>query len=463
MSQKYAKLKLKPPQAILLGFATMILFGTLLLCLPIASKDGQSVGFINALFTAVSANCVTGLSIVNTMEHWTIFGKVIILALIQFGALGFMTILTLLMMLLHKNISLKNRLVIQASFNQDGIGGMVRLVKRVALITCAFEACGAVILALSFHFGSDMPWQQAVPQGIFHAISAFCNAGFDNLGGSLQPLRANTALITTIGALAIAGGLGFTVWTELIDLAKNRQKLPLRNRIIHLSLHSKIVLTTSAVLLLSGWILFAVLEWANPATLAQLHPAEKLGAALFHSAALRTAGFNIIHPDALSEIAKFFSGIWMFIGGSPGSTAGGIKTVTLAIIIFSMISVLRGRKNIEVFGRTLPPALLQKALSVACTMLLVIVVSATILHFTEQGTAYPHSFFDLLLESCAAASSSGISNGITPYLSPAGKLIISFCMFLGRLSPITVVVALTMRQHNGYSGISLPKENVIIG
>lgn len=463
MAQKLAKLKISPPQAILLGFATMIMLGTLLLMLPAASSNGQSTSFINALFTATSANCVTGLTVLNTMSHWSLFGKIIILVLIQFGALGFMTIITLVMMLINKNISLKNRLVIQASFNQTSIGGMVRLVKNVAIITFIFELIGAIILTISFHFGSDMPFGEALWQGVFHAISAFCNAGFDNLGDSLVSMRLNFGVMATITVLVISGGLGFPVWTELIKLIRNKHKLPLRNRIVHMSLQCKIVLSMTIALLLIGWLLFSLLEWNNTATIASLPANEKLGAAFFHSATLRTAGFQIGEPSELTAISKFFSAIFMLIGGSSAGTAGGMKTVTFAIILFSMISVLRGHTNIEAFGRSLPVELLQKALTVACTMFIVVITSTTILHFTEQATAYPHTFFDLFMESCAAASSTGMSNGLTPYLSPAGKVVISLCMFLGRLSPVTVVVALSMRLHGSYDGTSLPEERVIIG
>ncbi len=463
MAHKFHKLKLSPPQAILLGFAAMILLGAFLLSLPAASKSGQSIGFVDAIFSATSATCVTGLTVVDTVEHWTTFGKVVILALIQFGALGFMTILTLLMMLMRKNISLRNRLVIQASFNQNNIGGMVRLVKNVILITCAFEAIGVLILTLSFHFGEGMPMSESLYQGIFHAISAFCNSGISTFSDGLTAISSNTLAIATITALFICGGLGFTVWSELITLTKNKQRLPLRNRLVHLSLHTKLALMMTGILLVSGWILFAVLEWHNPATFGNMPVNEKIGTAFFHSANLRTAGFNLFNTDGLTEISKFFSGIFMFIGGSPSGTAGGLKTVTIAIVIFSMISVLRGRNNIEAFGRTLPIDLLQKALTVICTVMIVVVTSTIILYFTEQTTLYPHTFWDILVESCSAATSAGISTGITPYLSTAGKIVISLCMFLGRLGPITVVVALSMRLNNSHDGTSLPEERVIIG
>lgn len=455
---------LSAAQTIMAGFACMIFIGALLLNLPIASKAGESVGFINALFTATSANCVTGLVVVNTMAHWTLFGKAVLLLLIQIGGLGFMTLITAAMVLVRRKISLRSRQTIQTSFNQDNIGGMVRLVKRVVLITIVFQTAGAVLLTLVFLSSGTMSLPRAIGQGIFHAVSAFCNAGFDNIGTeSLVPLQANIPFNFIIMALIIAGGLGFNVWTEIVRIIKNKERRSLRFRLRRLSLHTKIVFTITGILIFGGALFFLIIEWANPNTLGGMPSWEKIQASLFQSVTLRTAGFNTIPQDGLKEISQFVSCILMLIGGSPSGTAGGIKTVTLGIIIISMISVIRGRSKLEAFGRSLPLDLLQKALSVASIMVIVVFVSATLLHFTELDNPYPHTFLDLLFETCSAAGTVGVTTGITPHLSDAGKIVLIICMYVGRLSPITVVVALNKKLRAGDDSIGLPEERVIIG
>lgn len=453
-----------PPQLILLSFAAMILIGAFLLNLPISSNDGQSIGFINALFTATSANCVTGLVVVNTLTHWTLFGKIVILVLIQLGALGFVSILTASMMLFKRRITLRSRTVIQAAFNQDSVGGMVRLVKGVFVITFTIEAVGSVLLALVFYITGSMSFAEALGSGIFHSISAFCNAGFDIIGTeSLTPYAGNLAVNLIIMALIVAGGLGFTVWGELIENVHNRKKRSLKSHLAFLSLHTKIVLVVTAALIVFGTGLFLLLEWSNPATLGTMPPGKKLLAALFQSVTLRTCGFNSISQAGLTDFSKIISGVFMFIGGSPAGTAGGIKTVTFCVILISMMSALRGNKRIEAFGRTLPLELLQKALTVTCTLLLVVVTAALVLNFTEVGSAFAPTALDLLFESVSAAGTVGVSTGLTPYLSAAGKGIITLCMFLGRLSPVTVVVALNIKMRATDDNIRYPDEKVIIG
>ena len=456
--------RLTPPQAIMAGFALMICVGAVLLCLPISSKGGERVKFLDALFTATSANCVTGLVIVNTSERWSWFGKIVILALIQFGALGFMTVITVVMLAARRPITLRGRQVIQASFNQDSIGGMVKLAKDAAVITLLFESAGAALLAVSFYSGSNMPFIESVYQGIFHSISAFCNAGFDNIGSDgLIPFQDSVPVNLIIMALIVSGGIGFTVWSEAAMLARATRRWSLRSRAAHLSLHGKMVFFFTGILILSGAALFALLEWSNPDTLGNLPARGKFMAALFQSVTLRTAGFNTIAQDALTEASQFISCILMMIGGSSASAAGGMKTATVGVIVFSMVSALKGRRGLEAFGRSLPPDLLQKALTVAAAMMTVVLTSTLLLYFTEMSNPFPHTFMDLLFESCSAAGTVGVSAGITPYLSSAGKIVVIICMYLGRLSPVTVAVALTAKLDAGADGISLPMERVIIG
>ncbi len=464
MPHKKRVLHLTPPQAIMLSFAIMIFIGTMLLSLPIASKSGESVGFLNALFTATSANCVTGLVVVNTLEHWSIFGKLIILALIQLGALGFITIMTFSMLVLKQRVSLRNRIIIQAAFNQNSVGGMVRFVRQVIYITVWVEFIGAVLLAIAFYASGTMTALESVVNGIFHSISAFCNAGFDILGtDSLMPYQDNVAINIIIMALIIIGGLGFTVWGELIFPAEKHKKRSFRYRMRHLSLHSKIAILITLILLNIGFLFFLLIEWSNPDTLGPMSIPNKILAALFQSVTLRTAGFNTISQDGLTDFSTLVSSVFMFIGGSPAGTAGGSKTVTLGVVIIAMISVLRGKNCIVAFGRTLPNEMLQKALTVICTMLIVVFTAVFLLHFTEQNNPYYRSILDLVFEASSAAGTVGVTTGITPHLSPLGKVIITFCMFVGRLSPAAAAVALNMKMRTTVNNLMYPEEPIIIG
>lgn len=453
-----------PARIVTVSFGSMILIGALLLNLPIASRSCESVGFLNALFTATSANCVTGLAVVNTAEHWSWFGKGVILVLIQLGALGFITVYTLAMIIMRKQVSLQSRLVIQASFNQENVGGMVRLVKNIVFITLAIEGIGAALLALGFLITDSLNPGDALIRGIFHSVSAFCNAGFDIIGSSsLTPYLTNTYINVVVMGLIIAGGLGFPVWIELISRVKTRDKRSFRIRVKHLSLHSKIVFTVTGILIIIGTLFYLPIEWSNPQTLGALSAPQKFMAALFQSVTMRTAGFCTIDQAGFNDISKFFSCFLMLVGGSSASTAGGMKTVTIGIIVAAMLSALKGKNRIEAFGRTLPLDLLQKALTVLCTMIFVVFISTTILYFTELDNSFSHSFIDLLFESCSAAGTVGVTAGITPFLSVPGKMVIILCMFMGRLSPVTVVVALSMKYHRTLGNVKFPEERVIVG
>lgn len=454
-----------PPRAIALSFACMILAGTGLLCLPIASQSGQSVGFVNALFTATSANCVTGLVVVNTAQHWTLFGQIVILLLIQLGGLGLVSVLTVGLVLLRHKISLENRLLIQAAFNQDNIGGMVRLVRMVIKITLCFEGAGAVLLAAGFYFTTPgIGLGRAIYYGIFHSISAFCNAGFDVLGpNSLVPYQGNVLINLVIMALIVCGGLGFTVWSELFYRSQAHPRRRLRQKWWFLSLHTKMVLLATGVLLLAGAGLILAFEWHNPDTLGPLPVPQKILAALFQSVTLRTAGFASVDQGALTAPSTLLSSLLMIIGGSPAGTAGGIKTVTIGIILVAMVSGLRGRRRLEAFGRTLPLDALQKALTVAVTFLLVVVLATFVLYFTESGNPFEHTLLDLFYEVSSAAGTVGLTTGITPHLSIAGRLVAILCMYLGRIGPVTAVIALSIRLKKGVDSLHYPSENVIIG
>lgn len=458
------KWHLSPAQTIMISFALAILLGAALLCLPVASASGESAGFIDALFTATSAHCVTGQVVVNTMEHWSWFGKAVILILIQLGGIGTLTVMMIAAIIFRQRLSLRDQLIIQASFNQEDIGGMARLARKVVQITLTFEAVGAALLTLVFYFRYSLPPGTSLAYGVFHAISAFCNAGFDILSeSSLVPYQDSVAINLIVMTLIVAGGLGFIVWDELIAAVRNPQKRLLRHRILHLSLHTKLACTVTAAVIVAGALLFLWIEWDNPDTMGHMSAGQKVQASLFQSITLRTAGFNTVPQDGLTDVSLFISSLLMFIGGSPASTAGGIKTVTLGAIVISVVSALRGRDKLEAFGRTLPLDLLQKALTVAGVMIAVILGATLLLHFTEQDSAFRHGFLDLLFETSSASCTVGVTTGITPYLSTPGKLVLIFCMYLGRLSPVAVVMALNVRLHGKAGEIGLPRERVIIG
>jgi trk system potassium uptake protein TrkH len=455
--------KFSPPQIIVASFLLVIVIGAALLACPWSSGNGKSVGLVDAVFTATSATCVTGLVVVPIFDGWSPFGKVVILALVQIGALGSLTILNLGILLLKRKMSLKDRLIVQASFNQDSIGGMAKLVKHVVLISFAFEALGALLLCIAFYASSPMSVRHALYQGVFHAISAFCNAGFDNVGPhGLSSYQTNATINIVVMLLIISGGLGFTVLTELVQRLK-AQRLKAVRRVRSLSLHSKIALVITAILIASGTLFFAVFEWNNPLTMGPLSTPHKLLASAFQSVSLRTAGFNTIDQGALKDISKAFSCVLMFIGGSPAGTAGGIKTVTLGVILFSMLSVLKGKRYVEAFGRTLPVDLLQKALTVACALIAVIFFSTIILYFSENDGPVQYAFLDTLFETCSAVGTVGVSAGLTPHLTNVGKVVIAVCMFIGRLSPVTIVVALNMKLEANFAGQKYLDDKVIIG
>ncbi|WP_261806994.1 TrkH family potassium uptake protein [Lapidilactobacillus luobeiensis] len=453
---------LSATQLIALSFVGLILLGTLLLNLPIASKDQQSVGFLNALFTATSASCVTGLVVVNTLAHWTIFGQVVIITLIQLGALGFISIFSASLLLFNRRISLENRVVIKTAFGQERIGGMGAFIKRVVQITLMIEMVGALLLTIFFHQAESITWGKSVYQGVFHAISAFCNAGFDILGNSsLQPFNGNGAIILTVSVLIILGGLGFPVIIEFFRRLTSNRQWSVRRRLQMLSVHAKIVFVMTGSLLLIGTLTILGLEWQNQATLGPLSWGQKILNAFFQSVTLRTAGYFSIDQAGLTDLSKLISSLLMLIGGSPAGTAGGIKTVSIALILIAVHTAIKGRSELISFHRTLPLQLLQKALTVVSMFVLLVLGAVAILTFSEQDSGFQHSLLDLVFEVSSALGTVGLTTGITPHLSDIGKIVIALCMFIGRLSPITVMVALThhMNQHD----VHYPSATVMIG
>ncbi|WP_249659681.1 TrkH family potassium uptake protein [Lysinibacillus fusiformis] len=444
---KSLKENLDPAKILVLGFAILIFIGAFLLTLPIATEDGKGLAFLNALFTATSATCVTGLVVVDTGDTFSLFGEMIILILIQVGGLGFMTFATFLFVLLGKKISLKERLLLKEAFNTNSTAGVVRLVKRILIFTVITECIGGILLAVRFSF--DMPIGQAVYFGFFHAISNFNNAGFDLMGefNSLTDYVDDPIVVLTICSLIILGGLGFIVINELYEYRQIRA----------FSVHTKVVLSTTLILIVGATILIFFFEYSNVKTLGPLSPTGKGLGALFHSVTPRTAGANTLSMGDLTHATLFLTIFLMFIGGGSGSTAGGIKVTTFAVLIITALSQLKGKEEVVLFKRRIVIENILKALTVAMSGIMIVVVVTFMLSITEKG----YVFIMYLFEATSAFGTVGLSMGLTPELSPIGRFIIILTMFVGRLGPLTLGFAITKRRKQ--EAYRRPKGKIMIG
>ncbi|MCL6457846.1 MAG: TrkH family potassium uptake protein [Gorillibacterium sp.] len=424
-------IRMTPPQILVLGFALIILIGAFVLTLPISSSAGTPTGFIDSLFTATSATCVTGLVVSDTALHWSIFGKWVILALIQVGGLGFMTMATLIMLIFKRHISLRERLILQEALNQNSMEGIVRLIRKVLLYAFIVEGTGALLLAIRFSF--DMDFGQAVFFGVFHGISMFNNAGFDLFGTITGPFTSLTSYVNdplvnmVVMLLIIIGGIGFIVIADLHEYRVRKR----------LSLHTKIVLSTTGILIGLGALVFFVFEYTNPNTLQPLSTGGKIWASFFASVTPRTAGANTIDVGSMRQASQFFTIILMFIGASPGSTGGGIKTTTFTILIGAMIAMLRGKEDIVFFRNRLAKDRIYKAITMTFFALFLVIGVAMVLSITEDV-----QFLKILFEVTSGFGTVGLTMGLTPNLSHIGKIAITLMMFIGRLGPLTLAYAL---------------------
>lgn len=452
-----------PEQTVILSFFIIILLGTTLLSLPVSQAESAGhVPVLDCLFTATSAVCVTGLVTVTTAATWTVFGKLVILLLIQIGGLGLVAIIAYLGVHLGKKITLKERLTIQTAFNHTDFHGMVRMVLFVIRGTLICEGIGAAILFFSF-LRENLGAPTSLFYAVFHSISAFCNAGFDIIGDqSLIPFASDIFVNITIALLIIIGGIGFSVWIDLVHNIKN-QLSPRTKRRWKFSLHTKLVVTATCLLLLSGTFYFFIAEYKNQELWGNMGFGGKLLRAFFQSVTLRTAGYATINQAVLSDTSKFVSAIFMIIGGSPGGTAGGIKTVTIAVVLCSVVSVIKGRYTIDVFNRNIPLQLLQKSLTIITIMTVLLCAGTAFLSFTEKASAYSHSTVDLFYEVASALGTVGLTTGITPYLSPYGKILLILWMFIGRIGPISLMISLTKKGERSGDNIRYPKEDILIG
>ena len=424
--------RIRTEQYIVLAFLTVILVGAALLTLPVASRSGTSCGFLTALFTATSATCVTGLVVVDTYVQWTGFGQIVILCLIQIGGLGFMSIVSVFFFMLHRKIGLQHRLIIAQGFGLNDMNGVVQLVRAVLRWTFVFEATGAAILTI--RFAQFFEFWRALRWGIFHSVSAFCNAGFDILGClepgcSLIPFACDPVVNIVIMALIVLGGLGFYVW---MDLAKN-----FRTR--RFTLHTRLVLCITGILIVGGAAAFAALEWTNPETLGDFSVGQKILASCFQSVTCRTAGFASVPQNHLTEASRAVSILLMLIGGSSGSTAGGIKTVTFGILVLAVWNGARGRSRVTVFHRTIGSDQIRQAMTIFSLMLFLAFGGAVVLSAFSD-----FSLVDCLFETASALGTVGLSVGITSYLQAGLQLLLIIFMFFGRVGITTFSLGFLM-------------------
>lgn len=448
--------KLTAWQFLSLGYFTVIILGTLLLCLPISYKNGEQTSFLGALFTATSATCVTGLIPYDTNTHWTIFGQVILILLIQLGGLGFMTFVTLILNLARKNMGVSRKKLLMLSAGEDNRNDISRLFKRLLLGTLLFEGLGAALLSIRFigQFGVG----KGIYYAVWHSISAFCNAGFDLMGGvfgdgkfvSLTAYAKDPLVTLTIAGLIIIGGLGFCVWDDVLESKGNPKKF---------HLHTRIVFLSSAVLLVGATALFLFFDRANP-DLENYTFGEKLLVAFFNATTPRTAGFNTVDLSKISDSSYLLMLSLMFIGGSSASTAGGVKITTIFIIIMGIISVFRGKKDIEVGKRRVPDEALRQALAVFVSCLLIVVVSAVCLCAFERDNSLA-TLQAVLFETFSAMGTVGLSLGLTPTLCAASQIILILLMYAGRVGILTI--GLAFAEKRDAAEIRKPVENVLIG
>jgi len=442
---KLNNIRKEPARFIILTFLLIIIIGGILLSLPISSKSGKFTNPIDALFTANSATCVTGLVVVDTGTHYSFFGQIVILILIQIGGLSYMTIFTFLALLLGRKIPLLDRIILKESINFFSVGGIIKLARRILFIVLIFEGVGAVILASVFV--KDYGILTGLFYGIFHSVSAFCNAGFDLLGNfiSLTNYKGNILLNITVILLIITGGIGFGVISEIIDFHKSKK----------LSLHTKLVLTVTAILIISGTILIFLFERNNLSTLKSLTIKEKILTSIFQAVTPRTAGFNTINIGYLNLSTLILLILFMFIGASPGGTGGGIKTSTFAIILMNIKNTIKGREGVTIYDRCVDSSTVKKSYLIFTASIFLIFLSTFLLSITEK-----FGLINILFEVTSAFGTVGLSTGITPYLSPFGKIIIMFTMFAGRVGILSILTSISVKKPQR---TYLPEDKVMVG
>lgn len=451
---KNKRFVLSTTQVIMISFFMTILVGSLLLSLPLSWADGKEVNYLDALFTATTSVCVTGLVTVPTFSTWSAFGHVVILLLIQIGGLGIITVMSMIMISLHKKIGISDRMLIQDAFNLSSLSGIVRFVYKVVLGTFIVEGIGAICYMFVFvpEFGLKGIWIS-----IFTSVSAFCNAGIDIISeNSLCAYATNPVINIVTCLLIILGGIGYIVWWDVIRVIRNVKRQG-RNALKGLTLHSKIALSMTAFLIVLGAMLYFVLEYNNPLTMKSFSLFDKLQLSFFQSVTTRTAGFATLAQQNFTNASAFVSLLLMFIGGSPVGTAGGIKTVTLAVLIITMRSAIKNTNEVNIFNRRLSKQSIVKAVAVAGISFLTMFISTILLSVVTNANA-----IDIIYETVSATATVGLTRNLTPLLNIWGKLIVIATMYLGRVGPISLVIAFALRKKNE-NIIKNPTEEISVG
>ena len=447
---KHKRLSLDTTQIIMLSFLVVILLGSLLLALPISSASGEAVPYLDALFTSTTATCVTGLVTLPTVTTWSVFGQVVILALIQIGGLGVITIMSALMILLQRKMGIGDRLLLQDAFNLNSLSGIVRFVVRVLLGTFLVEGIGALLYMTAFvpEFGMKGIWIS-----VFTSVSAFCNAGIDIIAeNSLCNYATNPVINVVTSLLIILGGIGYIVWWDVTGCGREAAGGKRRR----LSLHSKIAIIATLVLIFGGGILIFLFEYNNPLTIGNMSLFDKLQVSMFQSVTTRTAGFATVAQQDLTNSTSILSLLLMFIGGSPVGTAGGIKTVTLVVLVASALATIQNKQEVSLFGRNISKHAVSKAVAVTVMSFAIMFTSTVLLSAVTNADA-----LDVMFETVSATATVGLTRDLTPYLNTAGKIIIIATMYLGRVGPISLALALKSRKKKNI--IKNPTEEISVG
>ena len=448
------KIKFTTTQLILLSFLIAIVTGSLLLMLPISSATGQSVAYVDALFTATTAVCVTGLVTLPTVSSWSFFGQFILLILIQIGGLGIITIMSGLMISLHKKMGMKERILIQDAFNLNTMSGMIRFIKKVLFGTFIVEAIGAVLYMLVFvpEFGLRGVWIS-----VFNSISAFCNAGIDVLSeNSLMEYGTHPLVLSVTNSLIILGGIGYVVWWDVLRVLKEFKTKKMRC-LSGLTLHSKIALSMTVFLLVSGTVLFFIFEYSNPLTMMNYSLFDKVQASFFQSVTTRTAGFATFPQENLTNASAFVSLLLMFIGGSPVGTAGGVKTVTIAVLIYAAFATIKNEEDVVLFDRTIAKKTISKSVAVVFVSFMIMRISTILLSSVTDAP-----MLDILYETVSATATVGLTRNLTSTLNLWGKLIVIVTMYFGRVGPISMIIAFNTSKDKK-NIIKNPTEEISVG
>ena len=453
------KISLSTTHIILISFIIVIFIGSVLLALPISSKNGTSVNYIDALFTATTSTCVTGLVTVPTYSTWSMFGQIVILILIQIGGLGVVAFMSAFMIIINKKLRFKDYQLIQDAFNLNTMSGLRQFIKHVFLGTLLIEFIGAILYMFVFipDYGAKGIWIS-----IFNSVSAFCNAGMDVIGDvSLSEYATNPLVNITTSLLIVLGGLGFIVWWDILRVMKQFKNKKFKC-FKSLTLHSKIVISSTLVLIFGGALLILLFEYNNVNTIANYNIFDKIQIAIFQSITTRTAGFATIPQENLTDQSVITCLILMFIGGSPVGTAGGIKTITAVSLLAIAIASIRNKKEVVLFNRNLSSEITRKAVAVTAMSFMIVVISTLLLSLTINRSIVDISIVDILYETVSATATVGLSRNLTPSLKDIGKIIVIITMYLGRVGPISLAIAFKSKKES--SNIILnPTEEVSIG